>query len=163
MTVNRRQFLNLSCACAAAVTAFGPKALHASGGEAKSMKDMTQENLTQGFWSADSLLLSAAKYLKEPENIVRVATGFGEGMGQKGFCGFLTGGYMAIGLFAGPEKGSDKAAREKCQRLCKEYFEWWSQNYKLTCAEIGSPCDYKGMGSKSSEFLQKLFERETAG
>jgi C_GCAxxG_C_C family probable redox protein len=125
------------------------------------MTDMTGKHLTMGFWSADSLLLSAAKYLKEPEDIVRLATGFGGGMGQKNLCGFLTGGFMAIGMFAGPTKGSDKESRKKCQQFCKEYFEWWSQNYKLTCEEIGSPCNYKEMGNKSSEFLQKLFERET--
>lgn len=157
MIVKRREFL---CACAAGAAALGPKALFASKGETLSMADMTGKHLTMGFWSADSLLLSAAKYLKEPEDIVRLATGFGGGMGQKNLCGFLTGGFMAIGLFAGPTKGSDKASRQKCQNFCKEYFDWWSQNYKLTCKEIGSPCNYKEMGIKSSEFLQKLFERE---
>jgi hypothetical protein len=68
---------------------------------------------------------------------------------------------MAIGMFAGPTKGSDKASRQKCHQFCKEYFDWWSQNYKLTCTEIGSPCNYKETGNKSSEFLQKLFERES--
>ena len=162
MSLNRREFLGLSCSCAAVLSAFGPKALQAYGtAQAQPMAEMTLKHLTEGFWSADSLLLSAAKHLKKPEEIVQVAVGFGGGMHTKDLCGFLTGGIMAIGLFAGPTQGKDKESRQKCIRLTKEYWAWWENNFKLHCRDIGSPCNYKEMGNKSSEFLQKLFERES--
>ncbi len=69
---------------------------------------------------------------------------------------------MCIGLFCGAAKGNDKAGRQKCQRLTKEYLEWWSQTRPLHCGDIKQPCDFKLMGAKASEFLQSIFEREAA-
>lgn len=125
------------------------------------MADMTNQHLGQGYWSADSLLLSAAKHLERPEEVVSVAVGFGGGMQVKDLCGFLTGGIMAIGLYANAIQGSDKASRDRCHSMTKEYYEWWKSNWPLHCEEIGSPCDYRSMAAKASEFLQGIFERET--
>lgn len=162
MTRNRREFLGLSCACLGALAALDLKAFQAaSPGQAGSMADWTNQHLNEGFWSADSLFLSAIKYLKQPEDLVRIATGFGGGMLQKELCGYVTGGVMAIGLFSGAAKGGDKAARDKCGRLVKEYTAWWAQNYPLHCKDIQQPCNYQAMGKSASEYLQKMFERET--
>jgi C_GCAxxG_C_C family probable redox protein len=164
MSPSRRDFLGLSCSCLGLVAALDLKAFPGQSGpkpEGASMVEWTGQHLSEGFWSADSLLLSAVKYLKKPDEIVSVATGFGGGMGQKDLCGFVTGGVMAIGLFAGAAKGGDKAGRQKCQRLTKEYLAWWSTAHPLHCGEIKQPCDYKLMGEKASEFIQKLFERES--
>jgi len=72
---------------------------------------------------------------------------------------------MAIGLFAGPKNGGDMAAFQKCSRLTKEYYDWWTKTYPLHCREINKsrtePCDFKAMGAKVSAFLQALFERES--
>lgn len=162
MPQNRREFLGLSCACLGALAALDLKAFQAAaeGQAAGSMVDWTQQHLKEGFWSADSLFLSAVKYLKQPEDLVRIATGFGGGMLQKDLCGYVTGGVMAIGLFSGAAKGNDKASREKCGRLVKEYTGWWAKSYSLHCGDIKQPCDYLTMGKNASEFLQKLFERE---
>jgi len=162
MSPNRREFLGLSCSCLGFLAALDLKAFpEQSAPEGASMVKWTSQHLSEGFWSADSLLLSAVKYLKKPDEIVSVATGFGGGMGQKDLCGFVTGGVMAIGLFSGAAKGGDKAGRQKCQRLTKEYLAWWSNAHPLHCGEIKQPCDYKSMGEKASEFIQKLFERES--
>lgn len=162
MSQSRREFLGVSCACLGLMAALDLKAFpEQSGPEGASMVKWTGQHLNEGFWSADSILLSAVKYLKKPEEIVGVATGFGGGMGRKDLCGFVTGGVMAIGLFSGAVKGGDKAGRQKCQRLTKEYLDWWAKTNPLHCGEIKQPCDYKAMGEKSSEFIQKLFERES--
>jgi C_GCAxxG_C_C family probable redox protein len=161
MSLNRREFLGLSCSCLGLISVAEVKALAEQAAEqGASMKSLTLQHLTEGYWSADSLLLSAAKYLKEREDIVKVATGFGGGILQKDLCGYVTGGVMAIGLFSGAVKGNDKAARDRCHRLTKEYIKWWAENYPLRCGDIKQPCDYKGMGEKASDFLQGVFERE---
>ena len=73
MSVNRREFLGYTGSCMAIVTAFGAKALKANNlSQQLSMVDLTQQHLKEGFWSADSLFLSAVKYLKESEEIVRL-------------------------------------------------------------------------------------------
>jgi C_GCAxxG_C_C family probable redox protein len=162
MSLDRREFLRTSCSCLGFLSVAEIRALtKQAAAEDASMKTLTLQHLTEGYWSADSLLLSAAKYLKEREDIVRVATGFGGGILQKDLCGFVTGGVMAIGLFSGAVKGNDKAARDKCHRLTKEYMKWWAENYPLRCGDIKQPCDYKGMGEKASDFLQGVFERES--
>lgn len=78
MLSNRREFLGISCACLGALAALDLKAFQASSGsQTGSMPDWTKQHLTEGYWSADSLFLSALKYLKQPEDLVRIATGFG--------------------------------------------------------------------------------------
>lgn len=162
MALDRREFLGLSCSCLGILSVFDLKALaERAAAQGAPMKSWTLQHLTEGYWSADSLLLSAAKFLKEREEIVRVAVGFGGGMLQKELCGYVTGGVMAIGLFSGAVKGNDKAARDKCHRLTKEYMKWWAENYPLRCGDIKEPCDYKGMAEKASDFLQGVFERES--
>ena len=152
----------MTCSCAGIIAAQNIKAFARETGEpGGSMADWTGEHLSEGYWSADSILLSAAKHLKKPEEIVSVATGFGGGIQQKDLCGYMTGGVMAIGLFTGVTRGDDKAGREKCQRLTKEYADWWADNYPLHCKDMPQPCDFKGMGEAASRFLQKVFERET--
>lgn len=161
MSSNRRDFLKFSCSCLGLLAASDLKAFQGQPGAAGgSMAGWTAEHLNQGYWSADSLLLSALKYMKKPEEIVAASTGFGGGIGRKDLCGYVTGGVMAIGLFCGAAKGGDKAGRQKCQRLTKEYLDWWTTATPLHCGDIKHPCDYKGMGEKTSVFLQKLFERE---
>jgi C_GCAxxG_C_C family probable redox protein len=166
--MKRRQFMGKSCVCLGGVIALqaaGLKAQTAAAPAGGSMAAATAQHLTEGFWSADSLFLSAIQQLKQPEDLVRIATPFGGGMGQKDLCGYLTGGTMAIGLFAGAKKGSDKAARKTTFRLAKEYYDWWTKNYPIHCRDINKseaePCDYKLMGQKASDFLQAMFERET--
>jgi C_GCAxxG_C_C family probable redox protein len=164
--MERRTFLGKSCACLGGLAALDAMGLRAQPGVAEgTMAESTARHLNEGFWSADSVFLSGAEFLKQPEDLVRVATPFGGGMGQKDLCGYLTGGFMTIGLFAGATKGSDNAARKKCSGLAKEYYDWWAESYPLHCKEINKsqaePCDYKAMGQKASAFLQALFERES--
>jgi len=157
MSLDRRDFLGMTCSCLGLLAASGLSAESLSEGEEKSMADMTLQHLTQGYWSADSLLLSAAKHLKKSEDYVQLAVGFGGGIQQKDLCGFLTGGVMAIGLFAGATRGNDKPARQKCHKLTKEYMAWWKERHALKCKDIGQPCDYKSMAKEASDFLQSMF------
>ena len=163
MSSNRREFLKFSCSCLGLMAAADLKAFPGQPAPAGgAMAGWTAQHLTQGYWSADSLLLSALKYMKKPEEIVSAATGFGGGIGRKDLCGYVTGGVMAIGLFCGAAKGADMAGRQKCLRLTKEYLDWWAQSTPLHCGDIKQPsCDYKAMGARASEYLQKMFERET--
>jgi len=104
------------------------------------------------------------KYLKKPEELVSISTGFGGGVGMKDLCGYYTGGVMGIGLFCGRVKVEDRKARNKCSRLTREYTKWWKENFLLHCRDIrtegttGKVCD--NVREKASEFIQRLFERE---
>jgi len=151
----------MSCAGLGLLAAFDLKALAASSGTADlSLAEWQAKGLEAGFWSADSILFGAVKYLKKPDEYVSLATGFGGGIGRKDLCGYVTGGVMAIGLFMGMVK-DEKEKRQKCQRLTKEYVDWWEKNYPIHCGEIKHPCNYQDMGAEAAAFLQSLFERES--
>jgi C_GCAxxG_C_C family probable redox protein len=163
MSTSRRKFLGMGCSCLGLLSVLDLKAFpESSGGQDLSLADQTAKALNEGFWSADSLVMGTIRYLKKPEGYVSLATGFGGGIGRKDLCGFVTGGVMAIGLFAGTTKGNDKKGRQTCQRLTKEYLDWWAKSYPLHCADIKQPCDYRSMGAKASAFLQELFSKESA-
>lgn len=52
---------------------------------------------------------------------LRMATGFGGGMGRTGAtCGALTGAFMALGLAFGMQDASDQAAKERTYALVAE-------------------------------------------
>jgi C_GCAxxG_C_C family probable redox protein len=53
---------------------------------------------------------------------LKVATGFGAGMGrQAATCGAVTGAYMAIGLKYSMTDGADQATKEKAYALVQEF------------------------------------------
>lgn len=160
---NRREFIGMSCAGLGLLASFDLKALAASAGAADlTLAEWQAKGLEAGFWSADSLLFGAIKYLKKPDEYISLATGFGGGIGRKDLCGYVTGGVMAVGLFSGLTDASDKEKRQKCARLTKEYVDWWEKSYSLHCGDIKQPCNYPDMGAKAAAFLQSLFERESA-
>jgi len=104
------------------------------------------------------------KYLKKPEELVSISTGFGGGVRMKDLCGFYTGGVMGIGLFCGRVKVKDREESKKCSKLTIEYTKWWKGNFPLHCRNIRAEgttrriCE--DVGKKASEFIQRLFERE---
>jgi hypothetical protein len=56
MSINQREFLNLSYSCAAAFSVWIPKPLQAQQTAGKlSPTELRQKHLTQGYWSSDSL------------------------------------------------------------------------------------------------------------
>ena len=149
MTRNRSEFLGLSCACLGALAALDLKAFQAAPpGQAGSMVDWTKQHLNEGFWSADSLFLSALKYLKQPEDLVRIATGFGGGMLQKDLCGYVTGGVMAIGLglINYNPRTDNPEARKVVTAATKQFYRWFE-------AEIGHARCYDIRDSKLGRFF----------
>jgi len=81
-------------------------------------------------------LAVALRYLKKSEDLIWAAGAFGGGLGNKDLCGFLTGGEMAIGIYAGEQKLERKAAKEICNLKGREFWQWWISEAPLHCAEI---------------------------
>lgn len=93
----------------------------------------------KGYSCAESLLMTALRRMRQPENLVWTAAGFGGGMGQKDLCGFLTAGFMAIGLGAGQLKLERKEAKARSAEITGIYWNWWRESFPLHCAEIRTP------------------------
>ncbi|SNB47078.1 C-GCAxxG-C-C family protein [Geobacter sp. DSM 9736] len=64
-----------------------------------------------------------------PEDVVRLAAGFGGGSGSGCICGAVSGGTMAIGLVLGGDK-------KKVNVLTRELHIWFKERYGSTCCRI---------------------------
>ena len=70
-----------------------------------------------------------------PAGVVRLASGFGGGIGNRGYvCGALTGGVMALGLaFGRTEAGA------RCPKLLpvtRELVDWFNQTFMSSCCAV---------------------------
>jgi C_GCAxxG_C_C family probable redox protein len=74
----------------------------------------------------------------ERELALRVAGGFGGGIGRMGeVCGAVTGAVLAIGLKHGKYRPEDNAAREKTYALVQEFSRQFRERHgKLLCREL---------------------------
>jgi C_GCAxxG_C_C family probable redox protein len=74
----------------------------------------------------------------DEETALRVACGFGGGIGRLGLtCGAVTGAIMVIGLKYGKVKADDDAAKEKTYALVQEFAQRFrARNKSLNCTEL---------------------------
>lgn len=74
----------------------------------------------------------------DKETALRIASGFGSGMGRMALtCGAVTGALMVIGLKYGYTSGEDKQAKNKVYDLAAEFMREFSrQNGSITCREL---------------------------
>ncbi len=85
------------------------------------------------------------------DDIVKMASGFPEGMGGSGCtCGAIVGGIMAIGLFFGRTQPKDKKV-EKTMVLAKELHDIFRNRHKYLCCRILT----KGMTLGSPEHMKQ--------
>ncbi|MFC2166632.1 C-GCAxxG-C-C family protein [Acidobacteriota bacterium] len=93
----------------------------------------------QGYSCAEAILRASLNRMKMNEDLVWAASGFGGGMYHTDLCGFLTGGFMAIGFLAGMLKMDRADAKKISEELVKKYWSWWRSQAPLHCSEIRSP------------------------
>jgi hypothetical protein len=65
-------------------------------------------------------------------------------MMHKDLCGFLTAGFMALGMSAGNLGSDRRRAKKICSENVKEFWGWWQSLAPLKCSKIRP----KGSSSK---------------
>lgn len=116
----------------------------------------------QGYSCAESILFVSLRFLGKPEDLVWAAAGFGGGMRNRDLCGFLTGGFMAIGFASGMLKVPRKEAKKHCGDLVMDYWKWWGNQAPYRCAKIrteestSSVC--MNLGLLSAAKIEELIE-----
>jgi C_GCAxxG_C_C family probable redox protein len=93
----------------------------------------------EGFSCAPAVLSAfASEFGLDIETALKIATGFGGGMGRMGeTCGAVTGAFMVIGLKYGKSKADDNQAREKTYELVREFASRFkSRNGTILCKEL---------------------------
>lgn len=80
----------------------------------------------------------AEKLGLDREDAMRVATGFGGGMGRlAGTCGAVTGAFMALGLARGMREPEQADAKETVYGLVREFARRFAeQNGALACRDL---------------------------
>ncbi len=120
----------------------------------------------QGYSCAESLWMVSLNYLQKPKELIWIACGFGGGMAQKDLCGFLTSGYMAIGLSAGMLEKERDEAKQQCGQKVREYWKWWASKAPHRCAEIRkedtSPKVCSRLGQLAAAKVEELIKRISA-
>lgn len=92
-----------------------------------------------GFNCSQSVLSAfAPQYNLDGEMALRVAGGFGGGMGSMGeTCGAVTGAFMVIGLQYGKTKIDDKISKGKTYQVVQEFSQIFKQRYgSIKCKEL---------------------------
>ena len=106
---------------------------------------------------AESVLRSFAADSGLEAEVVRLATGFGGGMGRAGdVCGALSGAVMALGLRFGRLDGDDEAAKERCYAATAEL----RQRFRATCGAMDCR-DLTGLDLSTAEGRRLAEERDT--
>jgi len=95
-----------------------------------------------------------------PESIIRLASGFGGGMGHtKNTCGAVTGAVLALGLVKGRDPFAAEEVKDRVRQLNEETYppfaamirEMEAEYGTLICAELSAPHgDFDGRSRKKS-------------
>lgn len=92
-----------------------------------------------GFNCSQSVIASFADVLKiEEEVALRMASGFGGGMGRlQHTCGAVTGAFMVIGFMRGKFKEGDDEAKEITNKLIQEFSHKFAEvNGSINCKSL---------------------------
>ncbi len=86
---------------------------------------------SNGFNCAQSVIASFADILDlSEETAIRMASGFGGGMGRmQETCGAATGAYMVMGYLRGKYKVGDDEANEKTNKLIQEFTKRFTKEH----------------------------------
>jgi C_GCAxxG_C_C family probable redox protein len=106
--------------------------------------EMAVSKFKEGFNCAQSVLFSFCDDLQlEKETALKLACGFGAGMGRKEeVCGAITGGIIAIGAKFGKTEKSDQMALETTYNKTRELMDNFAQKHgTFICRKLLNGCE----------------------
>ena len=106
--------------------------------------EIAEAKFVEGYNCAQSVLFSFCDDLGlELDSALKLACGFGGGMGRQGeVCGAVSGGIMALGLKFGRGKNDQRAATELAYAKIREFMRRFSERHgSCHCRELLNGCD----------------------
>jgi C_GCAxxG_C_C family probable redox protein len=100
---------------------------------------ITKSSFERGYNCAQAVLLGfASRYGLEEERGLRIASGFGGGMGRLGqVCGAVTGAFMVIGLHTGYADPADQDAKDRTLRMVNAFSaEFIARHDSIHCPTL---------------------------
>jgi C_GCAxxG_C_C family probable redox protein len=108
---------------------------------------------------AESIYYCALEYLGQPLEYGSAAMGFGGGMGKDSLCGFLTGGFMAIGAASQMLHQKHSDAYKYNRKLSNQFWEWFEEHGPVMCDDLVkhySGEQYDIMGMRVAAYVENL-------
>jgi len=111
---------------------------------------------------AQSVLSSySTQYGLDREKALKIATGFGGGMGRFGrTCGAVTGAYMVIGLKYGMGIEEDVEAKEKTYQVIREFSKRFQELHGSELCKELLGCDINTSEGKEYYDQNEFFEKK---
>lgn len=101
-----------------------------------SVSEVAEQRFDNGYSCSQAVFSALAETMGlDHDTAVRIASGFGGGMGRMGgTCGAVTGAFMAFGLKAG---GLQPEAKEEASRLVNQFAERFRARHEsLDCRDL---------------------------
>ena len=109
-----------------------------------STAETASEKFLSGFNCAQSVLWTFAPRLGlDPDTALKIACGFGAGMGRREeVCGAVTGGIMALGLKCGRGEAEDRSVMENAYAKTQELMRRFEAAHgTCNCRQLLGGCD----------------------
>ena len=124
--------------------------------------EIAAQKMTEGFNCAQAIFYAYCEDLQfEKDLALKIASGFGGGMGRKGeVCGAVSGGIIVIGFKYGSTKKKNRTAKEKAYTKTRELMDQFQNKHgTYICRDLLKGCDL--MTKKGyTDFKEKdLFNR----
>ncbi len=106
--------------------------------------ETAMQKFTSGYNCAQAVLYAYKDVIDIDGNTaLKMACGFGAGMGRKGeVCGAVTGGIIAIGVIYGRGESDEKSATEKTYTKARELMDKFENRHSTyICRELLDGCD----------------------
>ncbi|MCG8481719.1 MAG: C-GCAxxG-C-C family protein [Clostridia bacterium] len=91
---------------------------------------------------AEAIFLAFKDEFDLDENLVKMFTGFGRGVGEAGcMCGALTGCIGVLSMITG-RTTTDNEERDQCYAYTKEFHDRFKEQFSITCCRALNPYDF---------------------
>ena len=132
----------------------------------KTRSDAALEKFLSGYNCAQAVLFAFCDDLSlDKDTALRLACGFGAGMGRKQeVCGAVAGGILAIGLRHGRGEGQDRALTDATYGKVRELMSRFeSRHGTCICRELLDGCDLNTPGGQQFFKENDLLNKTCAG
>jgi len=128
----------------------------------KTPSDTASEKFTSGYNCAQSVLWAFAPRLGlDPDTALKIACGFGAGMGRREeVCGAVTGGIMVLGLKFGRGETKDRSATDETYAKTQELMRQFEARHgSCICRHLLGGCDLTTEAGRASFKGQDLLHK----
>ncbi len=114
-------------------------------------KQMASQNYCEGYNCAEAIVRAFRDDLNLdiPDEFLRMASGFGGGLGQAGcLCGALSGATMVLGMLKG--RVNKEESRQPIYTNTQEFHRLFKEKYGVTCCRVLNPHPFGSLEHRSN-------------